>query len=444
MGSDRWRRIFAIGATTVGGRGISLIVNLLMLRIVGRCLEKEEFGLWLNLTSTFSMLAVLDFGVGLAVMGQVSEARGSDDTASTRRVVTTAFLMLTGAAVLLLALSGLLAFSLDWDALLGVDRVPTAVVDQLVFAVGATAALSLPLMVAGRVYYALERGHVAALCTSIGVLAQALGLIGVAAFAPGLRWFSGMYLATSLVAGLAMTLLLARSVRDAWPRLRHVDRATCGRLGREGVQLFVLTVMGMVAFKSDSFVIGHYLGVDRVAAYVLPFTVYALVPTVAGAFLTPLWASYREAWARGDQAWVRKAYVRSVVLLTAAGAVAAGVLVPITPMLLRLWVGDGVAVPPPGLLAALGGYVVIMCATTAVAVFLNGAGVLRPQMVVGAVMTVVNLVASVWSVRRLGLSGPLWSTVASQTLVVLVPCMLLAHRRLASPRAAARDVLTVG
>ncbi|MFD8708748.1 lipopolysaccharide biosynthesis protein [Kitasatospora sp. NPDC059648] len=437
----RWRRILATGATTVGARGASLLVNLLVLPVVSRSLGKEEFGLWLNLTSTFTMLSVLDFGVGLAVMGQVSEARGADQGASTRRVVTTALVLLTGAAVLLVVFCGLFAFTLDWNGLLGADRVPTAVVDQLVLAVGVTAALSLPLTVAGRVYYALGRGHVAALSTSVGVLAQAVALLTVAALCPDLRWFTAVYLATSLLAGLVPTLLLAARIRDARPRLRDVDRDTCGRLGREGAQLFFLTLMGIVSFKSDSLVIGHYLGADQVAAYVLPFTVYAAVPTVAGAFLTPLWASYREAWARGDQAWVRSAYLRSVGLLTAAGAVAASALVPVTPWLLRGWVGDHAAIPSSGLLAALGGYAVIMCTTTAVAVFLNGAGQLRPQLAVGAVMTVVNVGASVWSVHRFGLSGPLWSTVLTQTLIVLVPSMVVARRRLAHPRTVLPEAL---
>ncbi|MFF7977821.1 lipopolysaccharide biosynthesis protein [Streptomyces sp. NPDC007901] len=440
--SARWRRIFAVGATTTGARGISLMVNLLVLPFVVHSLDKGEFGLWLNLTSTFTMLSALDFGVGLAVMGQVSDARGRDDAGAVRRVVTTALVLLGGAAVVLLVLSGLLALTLDWRYLLGAGPgVPASEVGLLVFAVGVTAAISLPLSIADRLSYALQRGHVAALSNSLGLLAQAAGLLGVAAFAPDLRWFLAVYLATYPLAGVTLALLLARSVRALRPRLRDVDRPTCVRLGREGAQLFLLTVMGLVSFKSDALVVGHFLGADRVAEYVLPFTLYALVPTVAGAFLTPLWASYREAWAHGDQAWVRTAYLRSVGLLTVTGAVAAGVLVPITPWLLRLWIGAGAAVPSAGLLAALGSYVVVMCATTAVAVFLNGAGELRPQIVVGAVMTVVNVVGSIWSVRRLGLSGPLWSTVVAQTLVVLVPSLLIARRRLARPRTAAGKVL---
>ncbi|MFF3908342.1 lipopolysaccharide biosynthesis protein [Streptomyces sp. NPDC001848] len=444
--SYRWRRIFAVGATTMGAGGISRIANLLVLPFVARALEKGEFGLWLNLTTTFTLLSALDFGVGPAVMGQVSEARGRDAVCAVRRVVTTALALLSGVALLLLAISGILSLTLPWNDLLGVGHeVPATNVDLLVFAAGATAALSLPLGIANRVYYARQRGHVVALSTAFGVLAQAAGLVGVAALAPDLRWFSAVYLATSLLAGVTTTLLLARSVREFRPRLRDVDRSTCGRLGREGVQLFLLTVIGIVAYKSDAFVVGHYLGANRVAEYVLPFTVYAPVLTAAEGFLTPLWATYREAWARGDHAWVRRAFLRSVVLSAAVGVVAASVLALITPWLLRLWIGDGAVVPSRGLLVALGGYVVVMCVSAAVGVFLNGAGALRPQMIAGGLMAVLNVMASIWSVGHLGLAGPLWATVATQTLVVLVPCMLVARRRLTRPRAIARGMLrTVG
>ncbi|MGW1030510.1 lipopolysaccharide biosynthesis protein [Streptomyces sp. NPDC002577] len=413
---------------------MSLVVNLMVIRVVARSLEPGEFGLWLNLTTVFGMLVICDFGVGLAVMGQVSAASGHNDSAAMRRVVSTAFFLLTGCALVGLALSGLVTLAFDWNGVLGVGHeVPGALVHQLLFAVAATAALSLPLTVAGRVYHALQRGHVPALHTSFGVVVQAAGLLGVAVAAPDVRWFFAAYLMTSLIAGITTTvLLLARPINDLRPRLHDVDRHTCGRLAREGVQLFLLSMIGLVAYKSDAILIGHYLGASRVAEYVLPFTLFALVPTFAGVFLTPLWAAYREAWARGDHAWVRSAYVRSVVLATAVGALAANALVAVTPRILRVWIGDDVAIPPMEMLVALACYVAVMCASSAVSIFLNGAGVLRSQMVLASVMAVLNVLASIWSVTRLGLAGPLWSTVVTQTLVVLVPCMFIAHRRLSS------------
>jgi O-antigen/teichoic acid export membrane protein len=369
-------------------------------------------------------------------MGQVSEARGKNDVAGMRRAVSTAFVLLSGAALVVLLVSGVLALAGDWSDVLGVgSAVPDGLVRKLLFAVAATVALSLPLMIARRVYYALQRGHVIALYTVLGVALQGVGLLSVAAVAPDLGWFFVVYVVTSLVADVAATLLLfGRSAHELRPRLCDVDRRTTSQLGKEGMQLFFLMAIGVVAFQTDAFIVGHYLGVSRVPEYALAFKVFSLVPAFAAMFLTPLWAAYREARACGDREWVQRAYVRSVVLTTAVAVLAASALVVATPPLLRAWVGDDTVSPTNGLLAALACYAVVMCTSGAVGVFLKGLGVLRLQLGLGAIMAVLNVAGSIWSVTRIGLAGPLWATVVTQTFVVLIPCMFYARRCLAGQR----------
>jgi O-antigen/teichoic acid export membrane protein len=418
--------------TTIGARGISLIASFFFVPVVARSLDSGELGLWLNLTTAFAMFVVLDFGVGPAVMGQVSAARGNNDFLAMRQVVSTAFVLLSGIALVLVFISGILVYTIDWSSVLGMrGEASGALVRQLLLALAVTGSLSLPLTIAGRVYHALQRGHVVAFNTAIGVVLQAVGIFWVAASAPDLRWFFAVYLLTSLATGMMTTvLLLGRSARDLRPRVRYIDRCTIGQLGRESAQLFLLSVIAVIAYKTDAFIIGHYLGMSRVPDYVLALNLFALVPAFVSMFLTPLWAAYREAQTRGDQAWVRRAYVRSVVLATAVGALAAGVMVAVTPLFLRAWVGDEVAPPSVGLLWALACYVVVMCTSTAIGVFLNGLGMFRLQLRLALIMAVLNVAASIWLVRRIGLVGPVWATVITQTCVVLVPCMIYARRRL--------------
>ncbi len=411
-----------------------MAAGLVTVPVVAHSLSPEEFGLWINLTTTLAMLAFVDFGVGYAVIGQISAARGHNDLDAMRRVVSTAFLLLSAAALMLLAVGGVLALTLDWSHILGVGRaVPGKLLRQTLFAVAATAALNFPLATAGRVYHALQRGHVLSLHILIGVGLQVAALFALAAVAPHMRWFLAAYLVTSLVAGVTTTLLLfGRSARWLRPRMRHVDRPTVGRLGREGAQLFAVNMINVVAFNTDGYVIGHYLGLSRVPEFALTFSVFSLVPAFASAFLTPLWAAYREARARGDHRWVQKAYARSVALTGVTAVLAAGALVLATPLLLRAWVSDEVSPPSVGLRSALACYVVVMCTSSAVNIVLNGLGALGMQIALGTVMAVLNIAASIWSVTRVGLAGPLWATVITQTFIVLIPCAFHAHRRLAA------------
>ncbi|WP_189780533.1 oligosaccharide flippase family protein [Streptomyces capitiformicae] len=429
----RWRGILTSGTATMAAQGVSLIASLLIVRVMAQNLGVAEFGLWLTLTTALAMLGALDFGLGPAVMTQVSEARGRGDLGEMQRVVSTAFFLLSSAALIVLAVSAVLTSTIDWNTVLGVgNEVPHPLVRELLFAVAAAIALSLPLVIARRVYYALRRAHVLALFTVLAVALQGLGVWGVGAITSDIRWFLIIYLAAWLVADIATTLLLRRSIPELRPRLCAIDRRTAGRLGKEGAQLFFLTLVSVVVFQSDAFIIGHYLGVSHIPEYVLPFKIFVLVPAFAAMFLTPLWATYREAWTRGDYRWVRSAYTRSVAFTAAAATLMACLLFVGARPLLRLWMGNDAVVPSVEMLAALACHVIVMCTSSAVSVLLKGLGVLRAQYILGAVMALLNIALSIWSVTRMGICGPLWATVATQTCVVLIPSMIYASRRLST------------
>ncbi|MGW3497996.1 lipopolysaccharide biosynthesis protein [Streptomyces sp. NPDC001020] len=436
--SGRWRGILTSGLATAAAQGISLLAGLIGVPIIAHRVGTAEFGLWLNLTAaSLAVRGALDFGLGSAVMALVSEARGRKDARALRRVVATALVSLVAIAVLVLVCSGIVAFAVDWDRMLGVGgQVPATRVRLMVFAVAAGVAVSLPLLVARRVYQAFQRGHVVALYASLAAVVQTAGLWGVASATRGLGWFLAVYLVTCVLADGALTfLLLGRAAHGPRPRLADADRRTARRLGTEGLQLLLLGGINVVAFQSDTFVIGHYLGVSRVPEYALPFKAFVIVHGMSSMFLTPLWAAYREAWAREDHAWMRAAYARSLMTTAVAAALIAGALAFALPVLLRLWMGEGTLAPSAGLLVALACFSLIMCTNDAVKVLLMGMGVVRPQLWLGAAMAVLNVAASIAAVTRIGVAGPLWATVVTQTVVVFVPSLLLARRGL-KPKAA--------
>ncbi|WP_369223934.1 lipopolysaccharide biosynthesis protein [Streptomyces sp. R39] len=431
--SGRWREIISSGLATSAAQGVSLVTGLISVPVIAHRLDATGFGLWLNLTTaSLAVRGALDFGLGSSVMTLASEARGRGDAGALRRVVATALVSLAAAGVLVLVLGGGAVLAVDWDRLLGLGgRVPAARLHLLMFAVAAGAAASLPLLVARRVYLAFQRGPVVALYASVAAVVQTLGLWAMSVFTRGIGWLLAVYLLTSVLADLALTvLLLVRSPHGPRPRLADADRRTARRLGAEGLQLLLLSGIGIVAFQTDTFIVGHYLGAARVPEYALPFKAFALVIALLSMFLTPLWAAYREASARGDHAWLRAAYIRSLVTTAVGSVLVSGALAAALPTLLRAWLGTEAVTPSTGFLTALGCLCVVFCTCSTVTVFLRGVGVVRPQLWLGAAMAVLNMAASIAAVTRIGLAGPLWATAITQTLVVFVPSLMYARRHL--------------
>jgi O-antigen/teichoic acid export membrane protein len=110
------------------------------------------------------------------------------------------------------------------------------------------------------------------------------------------------------------------------------------------------------------------------------------------------------------------------------------VLLLIGPWLIGLWVGPRLDVSVP-LLWALGLWKLFEGVGFAWAMFLNGAGLLRYQVVTAGLMAAGVLALKPWFVLQLGLAGAPLATAVVYGLVTLLPLPWMLPRLLAQVRA---------
>jgi O-antigen/teichoic acid export membrane protein len=217
--------------------------------------------------------------------------------------------------------------------------------------------------------------------------------------------------------------------RRPWlrPSLKRVDRDVAGALLRIGSLFFVLQIAVAVAYESDALVLTQILGPSAVTTYSVTMRVFLVVPALAGFVLAPLWPAYGEAISRGDTPWVRQTLRRVVkggLVLSIAGA---GLLALVARPFIDLWAGFR---PPYLLIVAAAIWVVAMTLGSVLAAFLNGARVIRAQIVLALGLMVTNLGLSIAFTRWIGVSGVIWGSIAAQVgwvvivLTVLVPRVL--------------------
>ena len=84
--------------------------------------------------------------------------------------------------------------------------------------------------------------------------------------------------------------------------------------------------------------------------------------------------------------------------------------------------------PHASLLIGLGLWLVLGSAGNALAMFLNAAHIVRLQVVCATLMAVANILLSIALARRIGVSGLIWGTVISYSLLVVLPYAFLVPR----------------
>jgi O-antigen/teichoic acid export membrane protein len=426
---DRERRFVRSAGFSVLAKVTAIAVNLLSVPLTYNYLGAERYGVWIALSSLIAILGFADLGVGNGVVNQVATAKGRDDGPAIQRACSAGTFVLGAIAALCLLVFLLVYPLMSWADVLnikGAEAVsevgPALMALVVIFAVG------MPISVVMKVQSGLQQGYRSAAWQCVGTVLSLAALLFVVHEQLGLPW---------LVAALAGAPALANALnwldfflvrrRDLLPRWRHLDSASAQSVTRVGLSFLALQLVVAMTSAADGLVIARVLGPEVVAAYAIPDRLFSQVSSVLMLLMAPLWPAYGEALARGDRHWVAKTLRRSLLVAGGCSFLAVTLLSLGAPDILRLWIGGDFS-SPAGLLLALSVWKILESIGGALAAFLNGAGLIRLQVVCALATGVLSLCLKIWALPQWGVIAVPWVMALSFLALSLVPCAVWVPR----------------
>jgi O-antigen/teichoic acid export membrane protein len=402
---ERLRRAGLTTFSTGWAKAIAQIIALVTVPLTFNYLGPERYGLWMVLGSIIAAMGVADLGIGNGLLNAISDAYGKDDHRLARECVTSAFMLMLGIAIFL-TLLGMVAYPfIPWMRLFNVTSSAMA-------AEGSRAlvilffwfVVNIPLGVIGRAQAGLQKGYLPQLIGSFGSVLTLLALLLVIRSHGSLAWLVFASTVGSILGIIINAFVLFREHPWLMPTLSSYSAVTAKRLLKLGLMFFVLQCAVAISFTSDNIVITQILGAAAVAAYAVPQKLFNFLQSVVGLAIYPLWPAYGEAIARGDVAWVRRVFLGSLWLVLGITVPLSAAMVLACPWILRVFFGKSLHAST-ALLVVLAVWVVIYAIGVVTSILLNGAGVLREQIVVVIISSISNLLLSVFLTRRFGVMG---------------------------------------
>jgi O-antigen/teichoic acid export membrane protein len=425
---ERYRRAALSTLASLVSKSLAIGVGLVTVPLALSFLGTERFGLWMTISSLTAILAFADFGIGNGLLTAIAEASGQDREDLTVSYISSAFFVLSSVA---LVLGGLLVLAypfIPWGRVFNLstpESIAEAGTASMVFL--ACTLISIPLDVAVRVRMGYQEGFINSLWDAIGSVLGLCGLLVAIVWQAGLPWLvlasaGGPVVSTAIN---AVTLVLKRlKLRPRWSAVRA---PATKHILRMGVVFALLQAAVAAVYLSDNLIVTQIFGPESVAGYSVHVRMFGLAPFVVNLAQAPLWPAYGEAIARGEIPWVKRTLVRSMLATLAFVGGVSAVLILIGPHVLRLWLGTDVSSSLP-LLVGLAISSVLLSVGNAVAVFLNGANILRAQLVLACLMAVAAVILKIALAYRLGISGVVWGTVAAYLLFTALPFAVLLPR----------------
>jgi O-antigen/teichoic acid export membrane protein len=159
---------------------------------------------------------------------------------------------------------------------------------------------------------------------------------------------------------------------------------------------------------------------------------FELVTQPLGLVNAPLWAAYADAHARRDATFIRVTLRRSLVGTALIASILCFLILLIGPELVNVWLGSKIAIPRD-FLAAYGFWIVVSTTGSALAMYLNGVGIVREQVALAIPFIVASAVVKIWAVSQWGLMGLPVATIAVYVTVIVIPYLTFFRERILSP-----------
>jgi O-antigen/teichoic acid export membrane protein len=421
-GVERVRRVILSVLAAAPARTLQVVVLIVSTPLTLNYLGPQRFGLWVAISSLVTFVQSADFGIGNALINATATAYGKDDRLAACRYVSNGLAVVTGMALLLGGLFAVAYPSISWAAVFNLSRSQTA--QEAGLAVAIALGLSLMRLPCGLVEK-IRLGYQEAYINSIWDLGSSI--LGLALLMLLIFVRAPLYVLVLALAGGPVlgglgnwSFLLLRQRPWLRPR-RGLLSFSCTRdLFGVGLMFFGMYLAGVVTYSLDGFIAIRVLGADATTIYALASKLFSFCNILTGLFLFPFWSAYGEAIARSDIRWVRKSLSNSLFGISGVNTVVATFIIVFHHVMLRVWTGRDFEVPL-ALILGLALQAVLQSFGTAISFFLNGAGIIRFQLVISITCAVLSLPAKVLLARTFGVSGIIWGTILVYLVTTLVP-----------------------
>lgn len=422
----RDRRLLVSGLSGLGARVAGLLASLASVAILARSLDAVAFGVVGTLTALVIYVNVMDFGVGNALMTRIAWLDGQDRHSEIWTLVSTSFRVLVAMGVVIGTTSAIVIVLSPIHRLLGAPSIPAGDLRLATLALTTSVAIGVPASIGSRVQVGLQDGKRDNLwflaastgsLTAVSFVAMVQGPIWAYVLAvAGTRTFVAVAQTCRVLAGSGVAVL-----SQAAPSARDPARTDFVRLAR---LFFVLQASVAIGYQSDVLVVSGIRGAATAALFIVALRMFSPIATVIAGASQQMWTATAEALARGDLAWVRTRFRRIVLLTVALATIACMPLVLAGEVLAEWWVGDAL-VPDRAVFILFAVWTIYSVGMGQVAYLLNAAEIVRPQVIMASAMTVANVAFSIVLTHAIGLTGPLWGSLAAHLLITAGPAIYL-------------------
>lgn len=419
-GNARSKNVLKNILLSVGVKGINVLCSLILVPLSLGYLSKEEYGIWLTISTMLLWISFFDIGLGNGLRNYLSAAISKNDYALGRTYISTTLALLLIIVGIFTLLCCLTFPFLDWADVLNTCTVGS---EQLMIIMLITVLLTLINFIlknVGVVYIALQKYAMNEMLHMLGNILSLLVIYVITqTVESSLMWVVVSFAASPLIVFIVAAVPLFRKYKELRPTFRSVDFGYSKVLMSKGGSFFGIQMTTVfVIYASSNFFITQCCGPEAVAVYNTAYRYLSISTMGFTTLIAPLWSAYTDAYVKNDMAWIKKTFKNSLKMWGGTACIGF-VMLMVSPWVYQIWIGDALNIPF-SLSLSIFAYFCFLNLSNCASYLLNGLNVIFVQLVSSILVTILYLLIVFPMGRHFYVDGVSWSMTISFIILSLI------------------------
>ncbi|MBN2172725.1 MAG: MATE family efflux transporter [Bacteroidales bacterium] len=326
-------------------RIVSILTSFILVPLSLKYIGKEEYGIWLTISSVVAWFAYFDLGMGNGLRNKLAECFTNKEYDKAQNMISTAYIILGAIFGSLILVFFVVNPFVDWQAIFNTGEQVSSELRAVLTVVTVSFFIQSVLKIIGIIVIADQKP---AINNSFLPLANILSLVFIFILVrttqPSLLFFSAILSASPVLIYLTGTIFLfARKYRNLIPTLNGYRKKYLKDITGLGIQFLIVQMAAIVIFTTDNMIITQVLGPAEVTPYNIAFKYFSIITIMFGIINQPLWSAYTQAYVKNDLKWIRSVN-NKIVKAWMFMFILAVLMLFIAEPFYRFWVGSAIVI----------------------------------------------------------------------------------------------------
>lgn len=370
-------------------KGLAVAISFFAVPLMIRYLGQEQFGVWSTLLSIMSWIVFFDFGLGNGLRNKLAEAIAKNNFSEASIYISSAYSLIGIISLLSLVIMTIATFFIPWQSVFNINSIAEQTLRYTVLITVFFVIINFWINLIISVLNAVQKTSVVVLAQLItNALSLALVFILTKTTNSSLIYLATAYGLSLVCSNILLSIWFYRQNRELTP-IFFLDKQHIRPLISVGGQFFIIQLAVLIIFTTDRMLITQLFGPQYVTQYDVIFKLFSIITIIHSLITVPLWSSYTDAYHRGDITWI-KGILQKQLMLFGIVVLAVIMFALIAKPVIAVWIGRQIEVSMP-LVVSMGAFVLISTWNNVFANFVNGVGMVRPQLITSIIAMIINV-----------------------------------------------------